>query len=39
MFPSEVIGIEYLERNPAPGTESESPQPPASLDVRALMGS
>ncbi len=39
MFPSEVIGVEYLERNPAPGTESESPQPSASLDVRALLGS
>lgn len=38
MFPSEVIGIEYLERNPAPGTEGDSPQPPASLDVRAVMG-
>jgi quercetin dioxygenase-like cupin family protein len=36
MFPSEVISIEYLERNPAPGTEGDSPQPPASLDVRAL---
>ena len=39
MFPSEVIGIEYLERNPAPGTESATPQPSASLDVRALTGS
>ena len=39
MFPSEVITIEYLERNPAPGTEDEPPQPPAALDVRALAGS
>ena len=39
MFPSEVIGIEYLERNPAPGTENDPAQPPVSLDVRALMGS
>jgi quercetin dioxygenase-like cupin family protein len=39
MFPSEVITIEYLERNPAPGTEGDPPQPPVSLDVRALMGS
>ena len=39
MFPSEVITIEYLERNPAPGTESDAPQPPATLDVRALLGS
>jgi quercetin dioxygenase-like cupin family protein len=38
MFPSEVIGIEYLERNPAPGTEADAPQPPASLEVRALAG-
>lgn len=37
MFPSEVIGIEYLERNPAPGTEGDPPQPPLSLDVRALL--
>ncbi len=27
MFPSERIGIQYLERNPAPGTESDAPQP------------
>ncbi len=39
MFPSEVIGVEYLERNAAPGTENDPAQPPVSLDVRALMGS
>ena len=36
MFPSERIGIEYLERNPAPGTEDDPPQPAVVIDVRAL---
>lgn len=36
MFPSERIGIHYLERNPAPGTELDAPQPPFTIDVRAL---
>ena len=36
MFPSERIGIEYLERNPAPGTEDDPPQPVVVIDVRAL---
>jgi hypothetical protein len=39
MFPSTNIPIEYLERNPAPGTEGDPPQPPFTLDVRALMES
>ena len=34
MFPSEQIGIQYLERNPAPGTESDAPQPAFTIDVR-----
>ena len=38
MFPSERIGIEYLERNPAPGTEGDAPQPAFTIDVRALAG-
>ena len=38
MFPSEQIGIEYLERNPAPGTESDAPQPRFTIDARALAG-
>ena len=38
MFPSERIGIEYLERNPAPGTESDAPQPAFTIDARALAG-
>ena len=36
MFPSERIGIEYIERNPAPGTEGDAPQPAFTIDVRAL---
>ena len=39
MFPSEQIGIEYLERNPAPGTEGDAPQPAFTIDVRTLSGS
>ncbi len=35
VFPSEQIGIRYLERNPAPGTEGEEPQPPFTIDARA----
>jgi quercetin dioxygenase-like cupin family protein len=34
MFPSERIGIQYLERNPAPGTESDAPQPAFTIDAR-----
>jgi mannose-6-phosphate isomerase-like protein (cupin superfamily) len=36
MFPSERIGIQYLERNPAPGTESDAPQPAFTINARAL---
>ncbi len=39
LFPSEQLGIEYLERNPAPGTEGEPPQPAAVLEVRRLADS
>jgi quercetin dioxygenase-like cupin family protein len=34
VFPSHRIDIRYLERNPAPGTEGDSPQPGAILDTR-----
>lgn len=34
-FPSTAVDIEYLERNPAPGTEDDPPQPPAVYDARA----
>jgi quercetin dioxygenase-like cupin family protein len=34
VFPSHLVDIEYLERNPAPGTEDAPPQPPVSYDTR-----
>jgi len=34
VFPSHAIDIEYLERNPAPGTEGEPPRPPITYDLR-----
>jgi quercetin dioxygenase-like cupin family protein len=34
-FPSTAIDIEYLERNSAPGTEDDPPQPPVVYDARA----
>ena len=34
-FASTAIDIEYLERNPAPGTEGDPPQPPVVYDARA----
>jgi quercetin dioxygenase-like cupin family protein len=34
-FPSTAIDIEYLERNPAPGTEDDPPQPPVVYDARS----
>jgi quercetin dioxygenase-like cupin family protein len=34
IFPSSVIDIEYLERNPAPGTAGNPPQPPVAYDAR-----
>ena len=34
VFPSHVIDIEYLERNPAPGTGDAPPQPPLAYDAR-----
>ena len=34
VFPSHRIDITYLERNPAPGTEGDVPQPPAVWDTR-----
>lgn len=34
-FPVSTIDIEYLERNPAPGTEGDPPQPPVVYDARA----
>jgi len=34
VFPSTRLDIEYLERNPAPGTEGDAPQPPFVIDSR-----
>ena len=34
VFPSHAIDIEYLERNPAPGSEGNPPQAPVSYDAR-----
>lgn len=36
VFPSDVLDIRYLERNPAPGTEGQLPQAPFSLNLREL---
>ncbi|MGH2936294.1 MAG: cupin domain-containing protein [Gaiellaceae bacterium] len=32
-FPSARLDIEYLERNPAPGTEGQPPRPPFAIDL------
>ncbi|HZS30717.1 MAG TPA: cupin domain-containing protein [Gaiellaceae bacterium] len=32
-FPSARVDIEYLERNPMPGTEGDQPQPPFAVDL------
>jgi quercetin dioxygenase-like cupin family protein len=34
VFASATISLEYLERNPAPGTEADPPQGPIAIDVR-----
>jgi quercetin dioxygenase-like cupin family protein len=34
-FPTTAMDIECLERNPAPGTEGDPPQPPVVYDARA----
>jgi len=33
VFPSARIDIEYIDRNPAPGTEGDPPQPPIVIDA------
>ena len=33
-FPTARLDVEYIERNPAPGTEGERPQPPFAVDLR-----
>lgn len=37
VFPSEETTIRYLDRNPAPGTEAQPPQPAFSIHVRELL--
>jgi len=37
VFPAREIAIRYLERNPAPGTEGDDPQPPVAFDIRELI--
>jgi len=39
VFPSSVVGIEMLERIPAPGTEGDPLPPPFTLDVRKELDS
>lgn len=34
VYPATQIDIRYLERNPAPGTEGDPPQPPTVFDLR-----
>ena len=34
VFPAPSIGISYLARNPAPGTDGAAPQPPFVFEVR-----
>ena len=34
VFPTTAIDIEYLDRNPAPGTEGDAPQPLVVYDAR-----
>jgi quercetin dioxygenase-like cupin family protein len=35
VFPSHRIDLTYIERNPAPGTEADAPQPGAVWDTRS----
>jgi quercetin dioxygenase-like cupin family protein len=35
VYPGTRIDITYLDRNPAPGTEGDAPQPPLSIDLRS----
>jgi quercetin dioxygenase-like cupin family protein len=34
VFPSHLLDIAYVERNPAPGTEGDDPQPPVAYNTR-----
>lgn len=37
VFPEPEVTIRYLERNPAPGTEGDDPQPPLAVNVREFI--
>ncbi len=37
VFPSREVDINYLDRNPAPGTENQEPGDPIAIDVRELV--
>jgi mannose-6-phosphate isomerase-like protein (cupin superfamily) len=37
IHPTNVITIVYQQRNPAPGTEGDAPQPPTWIDLRTLI--
>ncbi len=37
VFPSDVLTVHYLERNPAPGTEDDPPRPPWWIDLREAL--
>ncbi len=37
VFPTDVLAIQYLERNPAPGTEDDPPRPPWWVDLREAL--
>jgi mannose-6-phosphate isomerase-like protein (cupin superfamily) len=34
VFAARTITVQYMDRNPAPGTEEAAPQPPLALDAR-----
>jgi mannose-6-phosphate isomerase-like protein (cupin superfamily) len=36
VFPADAIDIRYVERNPAPGTESDEPRPPFVINLREV---
>ncbi len=37
VFPTDFVVIQYLGRNPAPGTEDDPPRPPWWIDLREVL--
>jgi quercetin dioxygenase-like cupin family protein len=37
VFPSREVDINYLDRNPAPGTENQDPADPMAIDIREFV--